>query len=88
MKKMISFIWYLIIGGILGWLAGVILGKDVPGGIIGNIVAGVIGSWIGSMILGNWGWRVSNFYVFPALIGAVVLIFIVSIILKSMRKAT
>ncbi|UPW81630.1 GlsB/YeaQ/YmgE family stress response membrane protein [Lysinibacillus sp. Ag94] len=85
---MISFIWYLIIGGVLGWLAGVILGKDVPGGIIGNIVAGVVGSWIGSMILGNWGWRVSNFYVFPALIGAVVLIFIVSLILKSMRKAT
>ncbi|KOP78461.1 hypothetical protein AMS59_11430 [Lysinibacillus sp. FJAT-14745] len=85
---MISFIWYLIIGGVLGWLAGVILGKDIPGGIIGNIVAGVVGSWIGSMVLGNWGWRVSNFYVFPALIGAVVLIFIVSIILKSMRKAT
>ncbi len=88
MKKMISFIWYLIIGGVLGWLAGVILGKDIPGGIIGNIVAGVVGSWVGSMILGNWGWRVSNFYVFPALIGAIVLIFIVSIILKSMRKAT
>ncbi|AVK84705.1 GlsB/YeaQ/YmgE family stress response membrane protein [Lysinibacillus sp. B2A1] len=85
---MISFIWYLIIGGILGWLAGVILGKDVPGGIIGNIVAGIVGSWIGSMVLGNWGWRVSDFYVFPALIGAIVLIFIVSIILKSMRKAT
>lgn len=85
---MISFIWYLIIGGILGWLAGVILGKDVPGGIIGNIVAGIVGSWVGSMILGNWGWRVSDFYVFPALIGAIVLIFIVSIILKSMRKAT
>ncbi|MBG9456485.1 membrane protein [Lysinibacillus sphaericus] len=85
---MISFIWYLIIGGVLGWLAGVILGKDVPGGIIGNIVAGVVGSWIGSMVLGNWGWRVSNFYVFPALIGAVVLIFIVSLILKGMRKAT
>lgn len=85
---MISFIWYLIIGGILGWLAGVILGKDVPGGIIGNIVAGIVGSWVGSMVLGNWGWRVSDFYVFPALIGAVVLIFIVSIILKSMRKAT
>lgn len=85
---MISFIWYLIIGGVLGWLAGVILGKDIPGGIIGNIVAGVVGSWVGSMILGNWGWRVSNFYVFPALIGAIVLIFIVSIILKSMRKAT
>lgn len=87
-KIMISFIWYLIIGGILGWLAGVILGKDIPGGIIGNIIAGIVGSWIGSMVLGNWGWKVSDFYVFPALIGAIVLIFIVSLILKGMRKAT
>lgn len=85
---MFSFIWFLIIGGILGWLAGVILGKDIPGGVIGNIVAGIIGSWIGSLVLGNWGWKVSDFYVFPALIGAVVLIFIVSLILKSMNKAT
>lgn len=84
---MMSFIWFLIIGGILGWLAGVILGKDVPGGIIGNIIAGIVGSWIGSMLLGNWGWKVSDFYVFPALIGAIVLIFIVSFILSSMRKA-
>lgn len=85
---MFSFIWFLIIGGVLGWLAGVILGKDIPGGVIGNIIAGVIGSWIGSLVLGNWGWKVSDFYVFPALIGAVVLIFIVSLILKGMNKAT
>ena len=85
---MISFIWFLIIGGLLGWLAGVILGKDVPGGVIGNIVAGIIGSWIGSAVLGNWGWKVSDCYVFPAIIGAVVLILIVSLVLKSLRKAT
>ena len=85
---MMSFIWFLISGGILVWLAGFILGKDVPGGIIGNIIAGIVGSWIGSMILGNWGWKVSDFYVFPALIGAIILIFIVSFILRSMRKAT
>lgn len=85
---MMSFIWYLIIGGVLGWLAGVIIGRDVPGGIIGNIVAGIVGSWIGSAVLGNWGWQVSDFYIFPALIGAIVLIFIVSLIMRSMRKAT
>lgn len=84
---MISFIWFLIIGGLLGWLAGVILGRDVPGGIIGNIIAGIIGSWIGSMILGDWGWRVSDFYVFPALIGAIILIFIVSFVMRSLNKA-
>ena len=85
---MFSFIWFLIIGGVLGWLAGVILGKDIPGGVIGNIIAGIIGSWIGSLVLGNWGWRVSDFYVFPSLIGAVVLIFIVSLVLKGMNKST
>lgn len=86
---MMSFIWYLIVGGILGWLAGVIIGKDVPGGIIGNIIAGIIGSWIGSMILGNWGWEIGGFYVFPALIGAIVLIFIVSFIMRAFNsKAT
>lgn len=85
---MISFIWYLIIGGILGWLAGAILGKDIPGGIIGNIVAGIIGSWLGSVILGNWGWQVSNFFVFPALVGAVILILIVSFIMKAVRTTT
>lgn len=85
---MISFIWFLIIGGLLGWLAGVILGKDVPGGVIGNIIAGIVGSWIGSMLLGSWGWKVSDFYVFPALIGAIILILIVSFVMKSLRRAS
>ena len=83
-----SFIWFLIIGGLVGWLAGVILGKDVPGGIIGNIIAGIIGSWLGSVLLGNWGWKLSDFYVFPALIGAIILIFVVSFIMKSVSKAS
>ena len=31
-------IWSLIVGGILGWLASLITGKDVPGGVIGIII--------------------------------------------------
>ena len=83
-----SFIWFLIIGGVIGWLAGVILGKDVPGGIIGNIIAGIVGAWIGGMLLGSWGPKVSDFYIFPAIIGAIILVFIVSFIMKSMRRAS
>ncbi|MCZ2258165.1 GlsB/YeaQ/YmgE family stress response membrane protein [Sporosarcina sp. G11-34] len=83
-----SFIWFLIIGGVIGWLAGMILGKDIPGGVIGNIIAGIIGAWIGGKLLGEWGWKISDFYVFPALIGALILVFVVSFVLKSMRKAT
>ncbi|WP_373893637.1 GlsB/YeaQ/YmgE family stress response membrane protein [Virgibacillus natechei] len=81
-----GFIWSLIIGGILGWLASLIVGKDVPGGIIGNIIAGFIGAWIGSSILGAWGPEIGDFYIVPALIGAIVLIFIVSMIMKAMRS--
>lgn len=37
-------IWSLIVGGLLGWFASLITGRDVPGGVIGNIIAGIIGS--------------------------------------------
>ncbi|MED4312492.1 GlsB/YeaQ/YmgE family stress response membrane protein, partial [Heyndrickxia coagulans] len=50
-----SFILYLIVGGIIGWLAGLIMGRDIPGGIIGNIIAGIVGAWLGGAIFGNWG---------------------------------
>nr|WP_195697137.1 hypothetical protein [Priestia megaterium] len=29
-----EIIWMLIVGGIIGWLAGLITGRNVPGGII------------------------------------------------------
>lgn len=61
---MFSFLWSLIVGGVLGAIGGMILGKDVPGGMIGNIIVGFLGSWIGSNLLGTWGSsnrRISNF---------------------------
>ncbi|WP_075617873.1 GlsB/YeaQ/YmgE family stress response membrane protein [Paenisporosarcina indica] len=81
-----GFILYLIVGGIIGWLAGLILGKDVPGGIIGNIIAGIIGAWIGDMLF-DFGPVVADIQIIPALIGAIILIFVVSMILKALRKS-
>lgn len=83
-----SFLWSLIVGGIIGWLAGMIVGKDVPGGIIGNIIAGFVGAWLGSLILGDWGPNIADFAIIPAIIGAVILVFVLSLILKGFRKAT
>lgn len=81
-----GFLWSLIIGGIIGWIAGLIMGRDIPGGVIGNIIAGFIGAWLGGLLLGSWGPEIGDFYIIPALIGAVVLVFIVSLIMGSMRK--
>ncbi|MFQ3845152.1 GlsB/YeaQ/YmgE family stress response membrane protein [Staphylococcus pseudoxylosus] len=81
-----GFVLMIIVGGVIGWLAGIILGKDVPGGIIGNIIAGLIGSAIGSRLLGTWGPVLGGVPILPALIGAIVLILIVSLVMKAIRK--
>ncbi|WP_026574392.1 MULTISPECIES: GlsB/YeaQ/YmgE family stress response membrane protein [Bacillus] len=81
-----SFIWSLIVGGIIGWLAGLIVGRNIPGGVIGNIIAGFVGAWLGSLILGNWGPNVANFAIIPAVIGAVVLVFLLSLVMRAFRK--
>ncbi len=81
-----GIIWSLIVGGIIGWLAGLIVGRDIPGGIIGNIIAGFIGGWLGGMLLGEWGPDLGGFFIIPALIGAIVLVAIVSLIMRSMGR--
>ncbi|MGG1396936.1 GlsB/YeaQ/YmgE family stress response membrane protein [Bacillus salipaludis] len=81
-----GFIWSLIIGGVIGWLAGLIMHRDLPGGIIGNIIAGFIGAWLGSLIFGDWGPEIGGFFFIPALIGAIILVLIVSFVIKSMRR--
>lgn len=80
-----AFIWSLIVGGILGWFASLLTGKDVPGGVIGNIIAGIIGSWVGTVLFGKFGPIIGGFAIIPALIGAVILIFIVSLILRAIK---
>ncbi|MBD3949192.1 GlsB/YeaQ/YmgE family stress response membrane protein [Tuanshanicoccus lijuaniae] len=75
-------IWSLIVGGILGWLAGVILNRDIPGGIIGNIIAGFLGGWIGNQLFGPIGPVWGGFSVVSTLLGAILLIIIVSYLFK------
>ncbi|WP_189723410.1 GlsB/YeaQ/YmgE family stress response membrane protein [Staphylococcus warneri] len=83
---MFGLIGMIIVGGLIGWIAGAILGKDIPGGILGNIIAGIVGAWVGSMIFGHWGPELGKIYIFPALLGSIILIFVVSLILKALRK--
>ncbi|HEX5351291.1 MAG TPA: GlsB/YeaQ/YmgE family stress response membrane protein, partial [Trichococcus sp.] len=42
--------------------------------------------WLGVTLFGAWGPAIGGFYIAPALIGAIILILIVSLIMKSMRK--
>lgn len=80
-----NLILYLIIGAVIGWFAGIVLGKNLPGGVLGNVIAGIIGAWIGSRLLGNWGPKLAEFYLIPAIIGSLIFVVIISFIMNSSR---
>ncbi|TDQ35426.1 GlsB/YeaQ/YmgE family stress response membrane protein [Aureibacillus halotolerans] len=81
-----AFLWSLIVGGIIGWLASLIVGKNVPGGIIGNILAGFVGAWLGDLVLGDIGPVIGGFSIVSALLGAIVFVLILSAILRGTRR--
>ncbi len=42
---------YLIVGGVIGWLASMIMRTDAQQGILLNIIVGIVGSAIGGLVL-------------------------------------
>ena len=46
-----NLIWFLIIGGLAGWLAGLIM-KGKGFGVLANIGIGIVGSFIGGFLFG------------------------------------
>ena len=45
------FILWLIIGGILGWIASLIMHTDAQQGIFLNVVVGIIGAMVAGLLL-------------------------------------
>ena len=46
-------IWSIIVGGIIGWLAGKLMNSK--GGILRNIILGIVGSGVGNWLAGTIG---------------------------------
>lgn len=80
-----NIIIWLIVGGIVGWLASLVMKTDAQQGIILNVVVGIIGAFIGGWLIGpllgagsiNDGFSIMSFVV--SLIGAVILLAIVNL---------
>jgi uncharacterized membrane protein YeaQ/YmgE (transglycosylase-associated protein family) len=77
-------IW-LIVGGVVGWLASIIMRRDAQQGILLNIVVGIVGAvlggWLISPLVGvgtiNDGFSAGSFLV--SLLGAIILLAIVNL---------
>jgi uncharacterized membrane protein YeaQ/YmgE (transglycosylase-associated protein family) len=68
----------IIIGGIVGWLASIVMKTNAQMGIIANVLVGIVGSALGFWIAGALGLAPTGGIVrfLVAIVGAVGLIFI------------
>jgi uncharacterized membrane protein YeaQ/YmgE (transglycosylase-associated protein family) len=77
-----GIIIWLIVGGIVGWLASLVMRTDAQQGILVNIVVGIVGAFIGGLIFSrgmvNPAVSVESFLV--ALVGAIILLAIVNLV--------
>ena len=77
-------IW-LIVGGIVGWLASLIMRTDAQQGILLNVVVGIIGALIGGWVvsplvgIGTINNGISIGSVLVSLLGAVILLALVNL---------
>ena len=83
---MINLIVWLIVGGIIGWIASMIMKTDGQQGIILNVVVGIVGAFLGGWlagILGIAGGTINDGISIPSilvsLVGAIVLLAIVNL---------
>lgn len=73
-----GLIWSIIVGALIGAIAGALTGKGSSMGWIANIAAGLIGAAIGQALLGSWGPSLAGMALIPSIIGAVILVAVVS----------
>ncbi len=75
-----GIILWIILGGLAGWIASMLMKTDREQGTIADIVIGIIGAVIGGFVMGFFGQTgVTGFNLYSlvvAIIGAVVLIWI------------
>lgn len=77
-----NLILWLVIGGVIGWLASLIMRTDAQQGIFLNIIVGIIGAFLGGLIFSGGTINTYNFSlpsILVSLVGAVVLLGIVNL---------
>ena len=73
---MFGFIVWLVVGGLVGWIASMIMRTDAQQGVLLNIVVGIVGAFLGGLIFNrgdiNDAITLTSFLV--SLVGAVILL--------------
>jgi uncharacterized membrane protein YeaQ/YmgE (transglycosylase-associated protein family) len=76
-----NIIGWIVLGGLAGWVASMVMGNNAQQGLLGNIVVGIIGAFIGGFVVslfgteGVTGFNLWSFVV--AVLGAIIALWIV-----------
>lgn len=87
-----GFLIWLVVGGVVGWLASLIMKTDAQQGIFLNIVVGIVGAFLGGLLISplvglptiNSG-VLSIGSVMVSLVGALILLAIVNLFRRRSR---
>ena len=80
---MINLILWLVVGGVIGWVASLVMRTDEQQGLILNVIVGIVGALIAGFLFGYNTINQNAFDVTAlliSLIGAVVLLALVNLI--------
>jgi len=80
-----EFVWFIVVGLVAGWLAGLLV-KGGGFGVIGDIVVGVLGALLGGFLFASLGASAGGGLIgsiIVATIGAVILIAVLRLIKRA-----
>lgn len=69
----------LIVGALIGMMAGAITNRGESMGCIYNIFAGLVGSFVGQSLFGFWGPSLAGMAILPSILGAIIVIAVVDL---------
>jgi uncharacterized membrane protein YeaQ/YmgE (transglycosylase-associated protein family) len=81
-----GIISWIVLGGIAGWLASIITGRNDQMGCITNIIAGIVGAAVGGWVFSLFGGQGVTGFNLPSLlvafVGAVIVLAVVNLIFR------
>ena len=88
-----NFILWLIVGGLIGWVASLVMRTDAQQGVILNVVVGIVGAllggWLIAPMLGTGTINSNDFSLASlgvSLLGAIVLLAIVNLVRRGTTR--
>jgi uncharacterized membrane protein YeaQ/YmgE (transglycosylase-associated protein family) len=93
LEKNMNFIIWIVLGGVIGWLASLVMKTDAQQGVFLNVVVGIVGAFLGGLVIapliGSGTINQNDFSlasILVSLVGAIVLLAIVNLVRRGTTR--